>query len=78
MVLLLSVTASAKSAVFSCEQTREGTRRKFKQVVKVMGKQELFSMTDISRCLNLIEGRNQKEKTGETVLTYKLTMKDQV
>ena len=51
--------------VFSCEQqTREGTRRRFKQEVKVMSEQELFSSTDISRCLNLVAGRNQMEKTG--------------
>ena len=42
----------------------EGTRTKFKQEVKVTVKQELFSSTDISRCLNLVAGRNQKEKTG--------------
>ena len=52
--------------VFSFEQqTREGTRRRrFKQEVKVMREQELFSSTDISRCLNLVAGRNQMEKTG--------------
>ena len=56
--------------VFSClvassrPGSREGTRRRFKQEVKVMNEQELFSLTDITRCLNLVAGRNQKEKTG--------------
>ena len=42
----------------------EGTSTKFKKEVKVTVRQELFSSTDISRCLNLVAGRNQKEKTG--------------
>ena len=43
----------------------EGTSTKFEQEAKVTVNQELFSSTDISRFLNLVVGRNQKEKTGE-------------
>ena len=33
-----------------------------------MVKEELIFLTDISRSPNLVVGRNQKEKTGETLL----------